>query len=84
MENLFSFICSSNNNIARITQMVEKLCVHFGPKIGTFQGQDYYGFPRVQDLTESGMCCHVGEWVKDFFSLSLCCCSYIPLLLLLI
>ena len=31
-ENLFSFICSSNNNISRITGMVEKLCVLYGEK----------------------------------------------------
>ncbi|KAI8074802.1 DNA glycosylase [Gongronella butleri] len=49
-ENLICFICSSNNNIARISQMVDKLCSHFGPKIATLDGTDYYGFPALEKL----------------------------------
>lgn len=44
-ENLCSFICSSNNNIKRISQMVTNLCKYFGPLISSYQGRDYYGFP---------------------------------------
>ncbi|KAH7912226.1 DNA glycosylase [Hygrophoropsis aurantiaca] len=32
-ENLVSFICSSNNNIARITKMVHALCRHYSPPL---------------------------------------------------
>lgn len=34
-ECLCSFICSSNNNIARIGQMVQNLCTHYSPKLLT-------------------------------------------------
>jgi N-glycosylase/DNA lyase len=32
-ENLISFICSSNNNIARITKMVKSLCIQYSPPL---------------------------------------------------
>lgn len=50
-ETLICFICSSNNNIARISQMVEKLCVNFGKKIGTVDGRAYHDFPTPEALT---------------------------------
>ncbi|CAL8112926.1 unnamed protein product [Orchesella dallaii] len=50
VENLFSFICSSNNNIARISQMVEKLCLYYGDKIADVEGKTYYDFPAVEKL----------------------------------
>ncbi|ODN00995.1 N-glycosylase/DNA lyase [Orchesella cincta] len=50
VENVFSFICSSNNNIARISQMVEKLCLHYGVKIAEVEGKTYYDFPTVEKL----------------------------------
>ncbi|OCH93382.1 DNA glycosylase [Obba rivulosa] len=34
-ENLMSFICSSNNNITRITKMVKSLCMHYSPPLLT-------------------------------------------------
>lgn len=49
-ENLCSFICSSNNNIKRISKMVESLCSEFGPFIATVEGQKYYDFPSPQVL----------------------------------
>jgi len=33
VETLFTFICSSNNNIQRISSMVEKLCRTYGQHI---------------------------------------------------
>ncbi|CAO3640582.1 unnamed protein product [Cunninghamella blakesleeana] len=49
-ENLICFICSSNNNITRISQMVHKLCTNFGSKIATLDNEDYYGFPTLKSL----------------------------------
>ncbi|KAF2836232.1 hypothetical protein M501DRAFT_996955 [Patellaria atrata CBS 101060] len=50
-EALIGFICSSNNNISRISQMVEKLCVHYGPLIGHIGTQAYHDFPSPSALT---------------------------------
>ncbi|PYI06073.1 8-oxoguanine DNA glycosylase [Aspergillus sclerotiicarbonarius CBS 121057] len=50
-EALVSFICSSNNNIARISQMVEKLCLNYGPFIASVNGRAYHGFPPPEALT---------------------------------
>ncbi|XP_045145729.1 N-glycosylase/DNA lyase isoform X2 [Echinops telfairi] len=50
VECLFSFICSSNNNITRITGMVERLCQAFGPLLIQLDDVTYYGFPTLQAL----------------------------------
>ncbi|XP_050634666.1 N-glycosylase/DNA lyase isoform X3 [Macaca thibetana thibetana] len=50
IECLFSFICSSNNNIARITGMVERLCQAFGPQLIQLDDVTYHGFPSLQAL----------------------------------
>ncbi|XP_076972751.1 N-glycosylase/DNA lyase isoform X1 [Tamandua tetradactyla] len=50
VECLFSFICSSNNNIARITGMVERLCQAFGPRLIQLDEVTYHGFPSLQAL----------------------------------
>jgi N-glycosylase/DNA lyase len=56
IENLFSFICSSNNNISRISKMVENLCQKYGHKlfdsktIGTI-----YSFPDINSLAEDSV-----------------------------
>ncbi|EAS33649.1 8-oxoguanine DNA-glycosylase (ogg) [Coccidioides immitis RS] len=54
-EALVSFICSSNNNIARISQMVEKLCTNYGPLIGHIDKQPYHGFPPPSALIGQGV-----------------------------
>ncbi|PUU82496.1 DNA glycosylase [Tuber borchii] len=54
-ENLVSFICSSNNNISRISQMVvDKLCATFGPKLGEIDGHTYHDFPPPGALMGDG------------------------------
>ena len=53
VENLFSFICSSNNNIERISNMVEVLCKKYGERINEVGGVVYHSFPPVARLAES-------------------------------
>ncbi|GLJ24402.1 hypothetical protein SUGI_0466040 [Cryptomeria japonica] len=50
LECLFQFICSSNNNIKRITQMVEYLS-SFGPYLGTVDGTYFHAFPSLKELS---------------------------------
>ena len=50
-EALVGFICSSNNNISRISQMVEKLCLHYGPLIGSLNEIPFHDFPSPHALT---------------------------------
>jgi len=50
LENVFSFICSANNNIARISGMVEKMCVEYGKLVAEYEGVKYYTFPALEQL----------------------------------
>lgn len=54
-EALVGFICSSNNNIIRISQMVDKLCKTYGPLLGNIDDQDYYDFPAPIELAQVGV-----------------------------
>jgi N-glycosylase/DNA lyase len=47
LENLISFICSSNNNVQRISKMIKVLCDEYGKKIGTLNGVNYHQFPTL-------------------------------------
>ncbi|KAJ5176514.1 N-glycosylase/DNA lyase [Penicillium canariense] len=49
-EALVSFICSSNNNISRISQMVEKLCLNYGPFVAKIGDRSYHDFPTPEAL----------------------------------
>ncbi|KAJ2745949.1 8-oxoguanine glycosylase ogg1 [Coemansia sp. BCRC 34301] len=51
VENLFTFIASSNNNIKRITMLVERLCGKYGQKIETTKGA-FYTFPTIQAIAQ--------------------------------
>ena len=55
VENVFSFICSANNNISRISGMVEKMCSTYGELVDTFEDEKFYSFPSVQSLCSSGV-----------------------------
>ncbi|EFC48010.1 predicted protein [Naegleria gruberi] len=58
LETLFSFICSSNNNVSRITKMVQVLCEEYGECLGEFTIDDgvttfpMYKFPTLEQLEE--------------------------------
>lgn len=60
-EALIGFICSSNNNIIRISQMVDKLCTQYGPHIATFDGRAYYDFPSPSALAGNNVEAHLRE-----------------------
>ena len=50
VECLFCFICSSNNNIARIALMVDRLSQRYGKLLGTHGGYNFYSFPAIEAL----------------------------------
>ncbi|KAF5023868.1 hypothetical protein F66182_4072 [Fusarium sp. NRRL 66182] len=50
-ETLICFICSSNNYITRISQMVHKLCQNYGPLISYMGDEAFHDFPTPDDLT---------------------------------
>ncbi|KAG7447921.1 DNA glycosylase [Guyanagaster necrorhizus] len=55
-ENLISFICSSNNNISRITKMVQSLCTQYSPALLSLpdlsghETHSYHPFPPPSSL----------------------------------
>ncbi|KAL0266013.1 UNVERIFIED_CONTAM: hypothetical protein PYX00_011730 [Menopon gallinae] len=51
LETIFSFICSSNNNIKRITKMVDYLFSK-GDFLGSVGGHRFHSFPPVQRLAD--------------------------------
>ncbi|KAH6630713.1 DNA glycosylase [Chaetomium sp. MPI-SDFR-AT-0129] len=60
-ETLISFICSSNNHISRISSMVQKLCTHYGPYIGTISGEPFHDFPDAKALSGVQVQTHLRE-----------------------
>ena len=60
-EALVAFICSSNNNISRISQMVQKLCTHYGPYIETVDGEKFHDFPSPEALSGDKVESHLRE-----------------------
>lgn len=49
VECLVQFLCSSNNNIARITKMVDFVS-SLGSYLGTVEGFEFYEFPSLERL----------------------------------
>lgn len=54
-EALLGFICSSNNNIKRISNMMNVLCHHYGPYIGTIDEVPFHDFPTLTILAAPGV-----------------------------
>lgn len=52
-ETTISFICSSNNNVKRISKMCDNLCIEFGDYINTYDGVEYFTFPSAEKLSSS-------------------------------
>ncbi len=55
VETLIAFICSSNNNIPRITLMINKLCSRYGTPLGVHCGKEFSSFPELKDLSQDGV-----------------------------
>jgi len=55
VENLFSFICSANNNISRISGMVEKMCSTYGDLVCKLDNEEYFSFPPLEALSVPGV-----------------------------
>ena len=53
VECLFCFICSSNNNIARISLMIDRISQKYGTWLGTHGGYNFYTFPEVEALARA-------------------------------
>ena len=51
-ETLISFVVSQNNNVKRISGIIEKLCTAYGEK-GQHMGIDYYEFPKNETLANA-------------------------------
>ncbi|CCU76220.1 8-oxoguanine DNA glycosylase [Blumeria hordei DH14] len=52
-EALVGFICSSNNNIIRISKMIRSLCSHYGPFIGQIGDREFHDFPTPETLAKT-------------------------------
>lgn len=51
-ECLISFICSSNNNVKRISKMCDSLCLEFGDFVTEYEGRSYHAFPTPSQLSK--------------------------------
>ncbi|KAL9602887.1 MAG: hypothetical protein Q9179_002396 [Wetmoreana sp. 5 TL-2023] len=60
-EALVGFICSSNNNIIRISQMMAKLCNHYGPLIGYVGMTPYHDMPSPSVLADPKVETHLRQ-----------------------
>ncbi|XP_072203646.1 N-glycosylase/DNA lyase [Excalfactoria chinensis] len=52
-ECLLTFICTSNNHVARITAMIERLCRAFGRRLCSLDQRPFHAFPSLAALAGS-------------------------------
>jgi N-glycosylase/DNA lyase len=52
-ECLISFICSSNNNIPRISKMLSAIRMQYGEPLLTIGGDTFYSFPSLEQLSKA-------------------------------
>lgn len=64
-ETLCAFICSSNNNIKRISKMVQSLCTEFGKHVITIDGTDYHDFPTPHELAAPASKVNVEQRLRE-------------------
>jgi N-glycosylase/DNA lyase len=60
-EALIGFICSSNNNISRISGMVHNLCLHYGPYVAHIDDVPYHDFPTPDSLSGPEVEAHLAK-----------------------
>ncbi|NXE91488.1 OGG1 lyase, partial [Menura novaehollandiae] len=75
VECLFSFICTSNNHISRITAMIERLCQAFGRRLCCLDARPFHAFPSLSALTGPPSPCryHCHLAMASSALMSLCC-----------
>lgn len=52
-ETIISFIISARNSIPSIKRSIKNLSKMYGEKVDSFNGQDYYSFPKIKNLTKA-------------------------------
>lgn len=77
VECLFSFICTSNNHISRITAMIERLCQAFGRRLCCLDSRPFHAFPSLSALTgpASPRCCLCHLAMASSVPTHLFCCA---------
>lgn len=72
-ESLISFIISQQNNIPRITGIIDRLCSRCGDIIGTYQDEDYYSFPTAEQIMDHYLeMKDIGVGFRDKYILDAC------------
>ena len=72
-ESLISFIISQQNNIPRITGIIDRLCRRCGDIVGTYQGEDYYSFHTAEQIMDHYLeLKDIGVGFRDKYILEAC------------